>query len=149
MECTGCSQRRVIIRTKLRQQLLTVVAKQQLANNTAFLQTWSRFSVAMRRSRCWAGGRNIRCVWSEHPVARLTHSLAHRHTHLHIDTLTCTPNMSSQWWRLIRAHSEVWPCSRLVARAISPHVTSAPRPLHTTRNGRLPHWRRNKTVHFK
>lgn len=39
---------------------------------------------------------------------------------------TWTPKMSSHWWRLSRAHSDVWPCSRLVQTAISPHVTSAP-----------------------
>lgn len=48
--------------------------------------------------------------------------------------------MSSQWWRLSRAHSDVWPCSRLVQTAISPHVTSAPKRLQIRRKGRFPHW---------
>ena len=45
--------------------------------------------------------------------------------------LTWTPNWSSQGSRFSKAHSEVWPCSRLVASAISPQVTSTPKPLHT------------------
>jgi len=44
---------------------------------------------------------------------------------------TCTPYKSSQGWRFMRAHSELWPCSRLVHNAISPHVTSAPSCLQT------------------
>lgn len=57
-----------------------------------------------------------------------------------VTTLTCTPKMSSVWWRLSRAHSEDWPCSRLVHTAISPQVTSAPKRLQIRRKGRLPHW---------
>src|SRR5205814_2076186 len=41
-------------------------------------------------------------------------------------------------WRRRSAHSEAWPLSKLVAMAISPQVTSAPRALHTRRKGRLP-----------
>ena len=48
---------------------------------------------------------------------------------------TCAPNKSSHGWRLRRAHSEACPCSRLVARAISPHVTSAPSFLQTRLHG--------------
>ncbi len=44
---------------------------------------------------------------------------------------TWTPKKSSQGCLFMRAHSEAWPCSKLVASAISPHVTSAPSFLHT------------------
>lgn len=39
---------------------------------------------------------------------------------------TWTPNMSSDGWRRNNAHSEVWPWMIFSARAISPHVISAP-----------------------
>jgi len=39
---------------------------------------------------------------------------------------TCTPNTSSEGWRLRRAHSECCPRHSVDAMAISPTVTSAP-----------------------
>lgn len=58
---------------------------------------------------------------------------------------TWTPKTSSHGWRRSRAHSDVWPCSRLVHTAISPHVTSAPKRLQIRRKGRFPHWGQQET----
>ena len=49
--------------------------------------------------------------------------------------------MSSVGWRFSSAHSLVWPWSRFVVSAISPHVTSQPRSLQRRRKGRFPTWR--------
>ena len=49
-----------------------------------------------------------------------------------------TPNMSSDLCRRTNAHSLASPLSKLVAKAISPHVMSAPSVLHNRRNGKLP-----------
>mmetsp|Transcript_34952 Transcript_34952/g.76907 ORF Transcript_34952/g.76907 Transcript_34952/m.76907 type:complete len:240 (-) Transcript_34952:434-1153(-) len=51
---------------------------------------------------------------------------------------SCTPKTSSHLWRRSSAHSDDCAWSRLVAMAISPHVMSTPKSLHTRRNGRLP-----------
>lgn len=52
---------------------------------------------------------------------------------------TCTPKRSSLSCLFRRAHSDDWPCRRLVHMAISPQVMSAPNRLQTRRKGRFPH----------
>lgn len=58
------------------------------------------------------------------------------------DDITWTPKTSSLSCRFKRAHSDCCPCSRFVHMAISPQVMSAPKRLHTRRNGRFPHYKK-------
>ena len=62
----------------------------------------------------------------------------------HLDTASgyppqiCAPNTSSLACLRNSAHSEGWPCSKLVHSAISPQVMSAPNCFAIRRKGRLP-----------
>lgn len=61
------------------------------------------------------------------------------------DDITWTPKISSLSCRFRRAHSDCCPWSRFVHMAISPHVMSAPKRLHTRRKGRFPHCGRTRS----
>ena len=65
-------------------------------------------------------------------------SCAHRETASGYPPQICAPKTSSDACRRSSAHSAGWPWSRFVHSAISPHVMSAPRPLHTRRKGKFP-----------